>query len=280
MVRAAGHPGRDRTSGHGVGRPVPVVGHEVPPWEAPGQPIWASQSWNRNIPETGWPQSLRRHGFRRVQYRRTVFLAIPRSSAIPRMERPLSSRRSLSLVPPSAKCVEHLHEVFVNDALVPRWVNSIAAISLIFTSALTPGMGSCPCGGPREPSVTAPKNQGSLAPTGTNRPRLRSLSLPEQPAWGPGGLIIDSTELGNVLSQFSQPRGRLQRRSCGRLCCYDFRWLDLPGGWQDRGGEQGTGDALFIRHQIEWAHTYPLSRLEKCRLIFASHTPCCRWIQA
>ena len=51
---------------------------------------------------------------------------------------PPSSRRSLSLVPPSAMCVEHLHEVFVNDALAVRWVNTMPAISLIFTLALPP----------------------------------------------------------------------------------------------------------------------------------------------
>ena len=49
----------------------------------------------------------------------------------------LSSRRSLSLVPPSTKFRRHLHEFFVNDALPARWVNSASAISLIFTSAVT-----------------------------------------------------------------------------------------------------------------------------------------------
>ena len=50
---------------------------------------------------------------------------------------PLSSRRSLSHVPPSAKC-EHLHEDFVNDAPDIGWVNTISAISLSFSSAVTP----------------------------------------------------------------------------------------------------------------------------------------------
>ena len=48
-----------------------------------------------------------------------------------------SSRRSLSLVPPSTKSVEHLHEDFVNDAPAIGWVNSTPAISLIFSSAIT-----------------------------------------------------------------------------------------------------------------------------------------------
>ena len=48
-----------------------------------------------------------------------------------------SSRRSLSLVPPSAESVEHLHEDFVNDAPAIGWVNSTPAISLIFSSAIT-----------------------------------------------------------------------------------------------------------------------------------------------
>ena len=50
-----------------------------------------------------------------------------------------SSRRSLSLVPPSANSVEHLHEDFVNDAPAIGWVNSTPAISLIFSSAITEG---------------------------------------------------------------------------------------------------------------------------------------------
>ena len=49
----------------------------------------------------------------------------------------LSSRRSLSLVPPSAKSRRHLHEIFVNDACTVRWVNSTPAFSLIFSSAVT-----------------------------------------------------------------------------------------------------------------------------------------------
>ena len=49
-----------------------------------------------------------------------------------------SSRRSLSLVPPSAKC-EPLHEEFVNDAPDIGWVNTISAISLSFSSAVTHG---------------------------------------------------------------------------------------------------------------------------------------------
>ena len=48
---------------------------------------------------------------------------------------------SLSLVPPSAKSVEHLHEDFVNDAPAIGWVNSTPAISLIFSSATTMAAG-------------------------------------------------------------------------------------------------------------------------------------------
>ena len=52
------------------------------------------------------------------------------------MASPLSFRRSLSLVPPLARCVQHLHEIFVNDACAIRWVNSFPAFSLIFASAV------------------------------------------------------------------------------------------------------------------------------------------------
>ena len=60
---------------------------------------------------------------------------------------PLSSRRPISLVPPSIKC-EQLHEDFVNDALSFRWVNSIPAFLLSCPSAVTgergPGTGHRP----------------------------------------------------------------------------------------------------------------------------------------
>ena len=49
----------------------------------------------------------------------------------------LSFRIFLSLVPPLAKSVGHLHESFVNNAPVLRWVNSTPAFSLIFSSAIT-----------------------------------------------------------------------------------------------------------------------------------------------
>ena len=40
--------------------------------------------------------------------------------------------------PTKAKC-EHLHEVFVNDAPDIGWVNTISAISISFSSAVTLG---------------------------------------------------------------------------------------------------------------------------------------------
>ena len=48
-----------------------------------------------------------------------------------------SSRRPLSLVPPSTKSVEHLNEDFVNDGPHIGWVNTSSAISLSFSSAIT-----------------------------------------------------------------------------------------------------------------------------------------------
>ena len=50
---------------------------------------------------------------------------------------PISSRRSLSLVPPSAKPVGFLHEDFGNDAIAFRWVYTISAFSLISSWAVT-----------------------------------------------------------------------------------------------------------------------------------------------
>ena len=50
---------------------------------------------------------------------------------------PISSRRSLSLVPPSAKPVWFLHEDFGNDAIAFRWVYTISAFSLISSWAVT-----------------------------------------------------------------------------------------------------------------------------------------------
>ena len=50
---------------------------------------------------------------------------------------PLSSRRSLSLIPPSAICLKHLRTVSADDATILRWVNSTSAVLLIFTSAVT-----------------------------------------------------------------------------------------------------------------------------------------------
>ena len=81
------------------------------------------------------------------RYLRTVFRAMPSSPAIPRMERPAPFiPRSLSLVPPSTKSVEHLQEDFVNDAPAIGWVNSTPAISLIFSSAITPAAVARPKG--------------------------------------------------------------------------------------------------------------------------------------
>ena len=81
---------------------------------------------------------------------------------------PLSSRRSLSLVPPSAKC-EHLHEDFVNDAPDIGCVNTISAVPLSFSSAVTsrgfrspaPGFGRAlrrlvPLSGPGRPRRSNP----------------------------------------------------------------------------------------------------------------------------
>ena len=109
------------------------LGH--PPVDAPGVGIllslskgwmpaaaetWAS--WHRVIPDTGEPCPLR--------------CAVPRRYPV-WCDPPLSFRRSLSLVPPSARSVGHLHEDFVNDASAIRWANSTPAISLIFSSAIT-----------------------------------------------------------------------------------------------------------------------------------------------
>ena len=82
----------------------------------------ASASWHRVISGISGPCSGRR--------------PIPRRPPV--WSGPLpSSRRSLSLVPPSAKSAEHLHEDFVNDAPTIGWVNATPAISLIFSSAVT-----------------------------------------------------------------------------------------------------------------------------------------------
>ena len=85
-----------------------------------------------------WPR-LGPDGFRRVQIpAHRVPGDAPGLQQCPGWSGPLlSSRRSLSLVPPSTKFRRHLHEIFVNNALAVRWVNSASAISLIFTSTVT-----------------------------------------------------------------------------------------------------------------------------------------------
>ena len=58
--------------------------------------------------------------------------------AIPRCNDPLlSSRRSLSLLPPSAIRLKHLRAVSADDATILWWVKSTSEISPIFTSAVT-----------------------------------------------------------------------------------------------------------------------------------------------
>ena len=105
--------------------PVNVLGVSVHLSLSKGSIPWRAGPW------AAWPSG----DFR---YLRTVFRAMPSSPAIPVWNGPpLSSRRSLSLVPPSTKSVEHLHEDFVNDAPAIGWVNSTPAISLIFSSAIT-----------------------------------------------------------------------------------------------------------------------------------------------
>ena len=81
---------------------------------------WAS--WHRVISDTGEACSLQ--------------CAVPRRYPV-WCDPPLPFRRSLSLLPPSAKSVGHLHEDFVNDASTVRCANSTPAISLIFSSAIT-----------------------------------------------------------------------------------------------------------------------------------------------
>ena len=76
------------------------------------------------------------------RYRRTVFGAMSNclaiSRAISRMEQPaLAFHKSLSLFPSLTSSTHHLHGFSVDDALSLRWVNSMLAISLIFTLALT-----------------------------------------------------------------------------------------------------------------------------------------------
>ena len=74
-----------------------------------------------------------------------------------------SSRRSLSLVPPSAKSVEHLREDFVNDARAIGWVNSTPAISLILSSAITQRPAWCPIRR-RGGSAPGPRPSGGSRP--------------------------------------------------------------------------------------------------------------------
>ena len=57
---------------------------------------------------------------------------------------------SLSLVPPSAKFDGHPHGGFVDDVPVYGWVKTVPVISLIFSSAITPGI---PCHCRQPPSM-------------------------------------------------------------------------------------------------------------------------------
>ena len=121
---------------HSLGPSAPRAGpRSFPvPHQGDGQhipsrsPAWmpaaagASASWNPAISSTGEPCSARCPDPQRYH-----------GSTSPL----LSFRRSLSLVPPSAKSRRHLHEILANDARNVRWVNSISAFSLIFASAVT-----------------------------------------------------------------------------------------------------------------------------------------------
>ena len=94
-------------------------------------PLSLLKGWMPVVPAAwaAWPQGnsgTREPSFgRRPTHQRSPGWNVP----------PLSSRSSLSLVPPSAKC-EHLHEDFVNDVPDSGWVNTISAISISFSSAV------------------------------------------------------------------------------------------------------------------------------------------------
>ena len=125
------HARRERRRAGSAGK---GVGHARGKWRGSPSSHPGASSWRFQTPNNGQPITPCNDKETRAPC--SGRCPVPRRSA-GRNGPPLSSRRSLSLLPPSAICLKHLRTVSADDAIILWWVNSTSAISLIFTSAVT-----------------------------------------------------------------------------------------------------------------------------------------------